>query len=169
MKRSRLVWTLALFVGLVAADHVTKLIAVDTLAGGPPADVISGVFDLSFHQNFGVAFNLERVLPEGARTPAVFVISALALTALGIAWWRRRHELSARTVAYAVIASGAVGNLVDRLIRGYVVDFLHLHGWPVFNVADIAIVAGVVLLVIVSFREARAEAREARAARAQAP
>lgn len=66
---------------------------------------------------------------------------------------RARHAGGAQrgAVAGALIAGGAAGNLVDRAVRGHVIDFVHLHGWPVFNVTDIALVAGGVLLVAAAF------------------
>jgi lipoprotein signal peptidase len=60
---------------------------------------------------------------------------------------RRRAELSPTTAGLALVAGGAAGNLLDRAVRGYVVDFIHVHGWPIFNVADVAIAAGAILLL----------------------
>ena len=85
--------------------------------------------------------------------PGHEVLTAIAL----IAWARRRRARLAEQIGYAVLLGGALGNLVDRLARGYVVDFLHLHHWPVFNVADVAVVAGAVFLAIVSGRAAPAQ------------
>ena len=71
-------------------------------------------------------------------------------------WFAARKRASrAQHVAFALILSGALGNVIDRLMRGYVVDFIHLTRWPVFNVADIAVVAGVILLGICSLRASR--------------
>lgn len=73
--------------------------------------------------------------------------SALALLLVAVLWARMRKTATrAQHIAWALIFSGALGNVVDRAFRGVVIDFIHLSHWPVFNVADIAVVAGVVLL-----------------------
>jgi signal peptidase II len=152
-RRPRLV-TLLLFVGLVECDHATKRAAETRLAGRPPVEVVPGALDLRYAENPGVAFNLERVVPEPARLPIVGVAAAAALTATGLAWRRRAGELSATTVAYALIAAGTVGNLVDRVARGHVIDFVHVRYWPIFNVADASLVVGVFVLLLAVRRRA---------------
>ena len=76
-------------------------------------------------------------------------------------WWRRRHD-SARAlhIGFALVVAGAAGNVIDRMMRGYVVDFIHVHYWPVFNVADVTIVAGTILLALVA--QTRLQSRDAR-------
>lgn len=147
MPRRPLLLTVLLFVGLVGCDHATKGAAEARLAGEAPAQVVPGVVELSYHQNHGIAFNLERVLPEGARR-VVVPLGILAAMFVVVVAWRRRLDLGAHPVAYALIASGAVGNLIDRVVRGYVVDFIHVTYWPVFNVADVALVVGIGLLFV---------------------
>jgi signal peptidase II len=61
--------------------------------------------------------------------------------------WARTRASPVSHCAYALIAAGAIGNAADRLLRGRVIDFIHLRFWPVFNVADVAVVAGVILLL----------------------
>jgi signal peptidase II len=79
------------------------------------------------------------------------------------AWFRRRKTASATEhVAFAAIVSGALGNGADRVLRGYVVDFIHVSfgthfDWPIFNVADIAVTVGVALLLLVELRRRRTE------------
>ncbi len=75
---------------------------------------------------------------------------------VAVAWLRRRARAgAAEHAAFAMIFAGAVGNVADRARRGFVVDFIHVEHWPVFNVADVAVVAGVLLLAIVTFRASR--------------
>jgi signal peptidase II len=75
----------------------------------------------------------------------------LALAAIAVLAVRRRRAAEppsrAEQVGVALVVGGALGNLVDRVVRGYVVDFIHVHGWPVFNVADIAVAVGVGFIV----------------------
>ena len=73
-------------------------------------------------------------------------LTAWVGNAHALAWYRRRRTLSRSSIGYVMIAAGAVGNLVDRVARGYVVDFVHLAHWPVFNVADVLIAVGGILL-----------------------
>jgi signal peptidase II len=137
-----------LFAGLVGCDHATKAVAESELAGRPAHSVIAGVVSFDYHQNHGIAFNLERYLPEAARTPFMALTVLVGLGVLFYAWRKLpKTRLSLETIAYPLIAAGAVGNLADRIIRGYVVDFIHVRYWPVFNVADVALVVGLGLLL----------------------
>jgi signal peptidase II len=142
----------ALVLLVAGCDQATKHWAEEELAGAPPAEVVAGRLELTYAENHGVAFNTERVLPAAARTPVLVLAGVAALGVLAVLWWRRRGEVSARTAGYALVVGGAAGNFVDRIARGYVVDFVHLHGWPIFNVADVAVVAGVGLLLAAEWR-----------------
>jgi signal peptidase II len=82
-------------------------------------------------------------------------MSALGIGGVILAWWRRRRASTVEQTAYALIVAGAFGNALDRAFRGYVVDFIEIRHWPVFNVADVAIVAGAVLLAITMLRRGR--------------
>ena len=136
---------------LVGCDHATKLGAERELRGAPPTPVTSGV-DLAYHQNHGIAFNLERVLPAPGRTAVIVVGGLLALGLLGRALWRRRGQVTLEVAGYVLVLGGALGNLIDRLARGYVVDFIHVHHWPVWNVADAWVVLGVGALLLAGLR-----------------
>ncbi len=141
-----------LVLGVVGCDQGSKELAERRLADKPAHSLVEGRLELSYHQNRGMAFNAERALPRGARTPAV-VIGALAVLGLvGFAWYRRRGAGRMVSVGFSLVVAGALGNLLDRALRGYVVDFVHLRGWPVFNVADVAIAVGAGLLVVASLR-----------------
>jgi len=136
-------------------DRLTKAWAEHSFAVHP-RDVIDGVLTLRYTTNSGGAFSL------GDRAPLVFAIAALVVcAAIAATAFRARPTLHA--VALGLILGGALGNLLDRALRGSglsgrVVDFIDLHVWPVFNLADAAIVSGAVLLAVASFREGRADA-----------
>ena len=152
-------WTLlvvAALIFLVGCDHATKYAAESSLRDRPAQSVIGSAAELEYHQNPGVAFNNERVIPAGARKPIIVAIGVLAMGALALALYRRRGKVTAEVAALLLIAGGAAGNLLDRVVRGYVVDFVHVQHWPVFNVADVWLVAGAMLMVLVAMR-ARAE------------
>jgi signal peptidase II len=121
-----------------------------TLPAGQPQPVIEGYWDWELARNPGVAFSTFDDL--GSAGPIVLsILAALALVAVGIAAARARPEERLRRVAYALVAGGALGNLIDRLREGAVTDFVRWrigeHRWPIFNVADAALLVGVALLL----------------------
>jgi signal peptidase II len=136
----------ALLTILVGCDHVTKLAAKTGLEGSPPRDLIRGVLDLHYTENRDVAFNLLRWVPVGIRAPLLVAAGAVALTVLLLVLLRRRSDPPLARVAILLVTAGALGNYLDRLARGYVVDFLHLAHWPVFNVADAYVTVGAGIL-----------------------
>ena len=149
------------FLVVVPADQLTKLWVEGNIAFGGELPVIEGFFWLTHVQNSGIVFGWF----QGG---AVVLFAALTLLAMGliVAFYRQvsaEDRLSA--LALGMILGGAVGNLIDRLFRGAVVDFLrfdlHFFIYPDFNVADSAIVVGVALLLL--RRNAWFEADEGRA------
>ncbi len=140
---------LATAVLLVGCDHATKHLAKRGLEHQPPSTLVPRVFDLTYTENRDSGFQLLRSVPERVRTPILTSVQIMAGSVFLLLGLRRRSSRLARG-AFLLIAAGALGNGIDRLVRGYVVDFLYLHHWPVFNVADVYITAGAVLLVIAS-------------------
>jgi signal peptidase II len=138
-------------------DRVTKLWVEQTLAGRPPVDVIPGVLQIRYTQNPGGAFGLFGSLP-------LLFLLATGVAAVAIVVASRNVSMRSVAVGLGLILGGAVGNLTDRVVRGpglsgSVVDFVDLQVWPVFNVADVAIVSGAGLVLLASARHERAEAR----------
>ncbi len=142
---------------LVGCDHATKIVAQTALDGRGPLSIVPGLLDLRYAENHDTAFSLLRSLHFPGKTALLFVVSAIILGFVLVTWSRRRRSSAAEQVGYALIVAGAVGNALDRALRGFVVDFIEIHRWPVFNVADVAIVAGVMLLAIVTLRRSRDE------------
>jgi signal peptidase II len=145
---------------LVGCDHATKYAAKSRLEAHPPVAVIGGVLDLTYTENHDVGFAMLRFVPEAVRPPVIYTLNALALLLLGLVAWRHRASPWIRA-GFVLAVAGALGNNTDRLARGYVVDFLALPFWPVFNLADIYIVAAFACLVIGLWRieAARTELR----------
>jgi signal peptidase II len=133
---------------LVGCDHGTKHLAKAHLEGKSAVQLVPGVFDLRYTENTDMAFSLlgSWVAPH-VRHPLLvgvkFAVVSGLLAFLFLRWSRLR---SWERVGALMTFAGGVGNLIDRFARGYVIDFLHLRHWPVFNVADIAITLGMVLL-----------------------
>jgi signal peptidase II len=129
--------------GALALDQGTKFAAGRYLQPHLPFPVVDGVLQLTLTHNPGSAFGLisQGWIPVAASTVVCVVILAYVLAG-GLA------EARMRGVALGLIGGGAVGNLLDRLRTGGVVDFIDLRVWPVFNVADIAVTIGVALLAL---------------------
>lgn len=141
-----------LVIGLVGCDHATKHIAQTELRGHAPVTLLGNILDLRYTENRDVGFGLLRAVPAPVRRPLILVGGSIGLGVLGLLWWRRRRAPLLLHAAFATFAGGALGNLTDRLARGYVVDFVHVHHWPVFNVADVCLVVGAGLLWLASRR-----------------
>lgn len=143
---------------VLAADILTKLIAELRLSAVGSIPVIENVFHLTYVENRGIAFGLF----SGGRTVFI-VISIVILIVLAAVVFKTPKPL--RTVwlktGVALIASGAIGNLIDRIAKSYVVDFLDFRfiNFPVFNIADIAVCVGAAMLII-HFLTAESKAEE---------
>lgn len=148
---------------IVLTDQATKAIVVRSMRLGQSIAIVPGYLDLTFVLNPGAAFSLLATLPERIRNPFFILISVAAVVLIVVYHARhlRGHRLA--TVSLGLILGGAVGNLIDRIRLGVVVDFLdahvHQYHWPVFNVADSAISVGVTLLLIEMLLEWRRERR----------
>lgn len=154
MSPSRIGWrgqavVVAIGLAVVAVDQFTKWWAEQTLAGRPPVEVVGQLLQLTFVRNPGGAFSIG--------TDHTWVFSVVAtVVAVAIVWYARRVTSGWWLAALGILLGGAVGNLVDRFIQppgpgvGHVVDFLKLPNWPVFNVADMAVVGGAVGIIVLS-------------------
>src|SRR4051794_12608060 len=142
---------LAPLVALVGCDHATKYVAKIELQDRPPRHLLRPLLDLRYVENTDVAFNTLRWIPEGTRARLLLVTGALGVLLLAglLLRWPKTKAVRASLV---LILAGALGNYLDRLLRGYVVDFVHVPHWPVFNVADICVTAGAVLLIWTTLR-----------------
>ena len=146
--------TLAVWIGalVLVGDQLTKLWALRALRPGEPVPVIDGLFSLTLVMNPGLAFGMLSSTPDGWR----WIAGALSLVALAVlaVLAVRMMPTGGRWTAVAVglVFGGAIGNLIDRVRFGSVVDFLDVYWrawhWPAFNVADSAISVGVALLAL---------------------
>jgi len=131
---------------VLTLDVVTKVLAVEFLKPGKPVSIIGDTVTWTLVRNSGAAFSMA--------TGYTWVLTLVALAVVaGIIWMGRRLVSPWWAVGLGMILGGALGNLIDRIfrspgpLRGHVVDFLSIGWWPVFNVADPAVVGGAILLV----------------------
>lgn len=142
---------------VVLFDRLTKLWIIHHVRPGYGIVVIPRVFRLSHVLNTGAAFSLfaDSLSPLAVRN-SLIAFSIIAVIIVGALLWRTGRQLTLTGVALALILGGAIGNLYDRLVYSFVVDFLEVHiihyHWPDFNVADSCIVIGACFLLIEIFR-----------------
>jgi signal peptidase II len=155
-RRPRTLLLLGLAAGVLALDLVTKLVVVATLSDREPLRLLGGVLYLTEARNTGAAFSFA----EGATVAFTLIAVVVVVVIVRVA---RRLFSTGWAVALGLVLGGAVGNLVDRVfrdpgfLRGGVVDFLSLFDpygrvWPIFNVADSAIVCGGILGAVLAVR-----------------
>jgi signal peptidase II len=151
-RRAGLAWWLC---GLIIiADQLAKALVRTSLAPFESRTIIPGLLDFIHVQNAGVAFGILNDTDIGHRLKAAMTTALAALALLGIGFYAKQvghHEKLAR-VGLSLILGGAVGNLIDRLRVGYVLDYVDVywHGWHfwAFNVADASISVGAVLVFL---------------------
>jgi signal peptidase II len=145
-------WCLAGALGavVVIADQIAKAVVEDRIVLGEKVDVL-GPLKLTLSHNRGVAFGL-------AGGTGVLLV-AITLLALGVVAYLFSRDPTRRGmwVATGLLAGGAFGNLIDRIRHDAVTDFIELPSWPPFNLADMSITAGVILLIVIYMREAERE------------
>jgi len=149
--------------GVLAADQASKWGVQALLLPGERV-VLTSFFNLVLVFNTGAAFSF-LASASGWQTPFFATIAVAAALIVSVLLLRAPAKRLLCT-GYALILGGALGNLIDRLIRGKVVDFVDLHAfgwhWPAFNVADSAILVGAGLLILESFTQPANEGRDAR-------
>ena len=145
MHKKKHIWCAIMIFLIVAFDQITKYFAVKELKGGEPVNFIKGVVRFKYAENTGMAFSLF----NGAR----WVFVAVTVVACSAALWyifSNRCKSLCLYWSIAVIVAGGIGNLIDRALYGFVVDFIEpvFVDFAVFNIADCAVTLGAVSLVI---------------------
>jgi len=142
---------------LLLVDAVTKELAAGYLKGSPAVSVIDGFFNLAYVENRGCAWGLFQ--------GRVWPLAVFGIVALGLLLWKRKSVFGdglCGAAAEPLLYAGIVGNLIDRIVRGYVIDFLDFHWaeayhFPCFNVADICISCAAGLLILAALSAKRTE------------
>lgn len=161
MKSRSILFSIIAAAGLVV-DQVTKVYIDRSMRLFDSVTIVENFFNITYVRNRGAAFSF---LSEASwRLPFFIAVSVVASLVILVAFRKLRDDQKLAQVSLAMIFSGAVGNLIDRLRLGEVIDFLDAHWyghhWPAFNVADSLICVGVFLLAIDMFLEDRRQGQE---------
>ena len=148
-------WLLFLIAPVILLlDYLTKVWAIDALKTPRRAiEVIPGFFDFSYAENTGVAFGILNSAEYAWKPYALGALAVVAVAAIIFYYHKSPSERKLLHFALALTTGGILGNLGDRIFRGYVVDFIEWHirdsfYWPNFNIADSAICVGIAFLII---------------------
>jgi len=137
---------------VVLLDRWTKHLVAARIALYSHIQVMPGFFRITHTENTGAAFSLFADSPSHWKTAMLVGFSVIAMIVVSVLLWKQSRPLTMTGIALSLILGGAVGNLWDRVASGRVVDFLDVYyktyHWPVFNLADSAIVIGASLLVL---------------------
>ena len=138
--------------GIVIFDRITKNFFLEILAHGESLTIIRNVLHMTLVHNTGIAFGLFK--DQGLLFIFVVIAVLAILLAFNIYYYRQNDSFLSRTyiVAFSLILGGAIGNLIDRIAYGYVIDFIDFRIWPVFNIADSAISIGAVIVAFKCFQ-----------------
>lgn len=123
---------------ILCLDQLTKFFATENLLYNQSLPIIKGIFHLTLIHNRGAAFGILK-----NQTPLFILTSIFAIVLI---FSNLRDNKKYYTLSLSLILAGALGNLIDRIFLGYVIDFLDFRIWPVFNIADSAITIGAILL-----------------------
>ena len=150
----------AIALSILILDQASKLAIVQAMRVGQTIPVLPDFFDIAFVMNPGAAFGIMASRSSAFRSPFFMLVSALAIGLIVYYYHRYLHEPARLpSAALGLILGGAVGNLIDRMRFGMVIDFLDFHvggyHWPAFNVADAAISIGVGLMLLRMLHEWR--------------
>src|SRR5580700_8927614 len=151
-KNSARAFYLLIALVVVLLDRWTKRMAAQRISLYSHIQVIPGFFQITHTENTGAAFSLFADSNAHWKTAMLIAFSVIALIVVSVLLWKNHHAHVVTGIGLSLIMGGALGNLWDRLARGRVVDFLlfyvRRYQWPVFNLADSAIVVGAGLLVL---------------------
>ena len=140
----------------ICFDQLTKIIIRRTVAISGPIKVIEGWFNITYAKNTGMAFGMLR-----GWNP-VFIIVVFVAIGFIFVYYRQFKASGWMRISLGLLLGGALGNLIDRIIFGYVTDFLqfrwwfvHLRWWPSFNIADACVVAGAIMVILGMFERSK--------------
>ena len=137
-----------LTIGIILADQITKILVLKNIGPSDTFNIIPNILDFVYVENKGAAFSF-----LANKTYGIIILSAISiLFCVGVVFYMAKFKPKNKLLlcAISLMLGGAVGNVIDRIIRGFVVDFIEVNfiNFPVFNVADIAITVGAGLMIL---------------------
>jgi signal peptidase II len=162
-------------VSVVVVDHIVKWIVQTTMDLNQTIPVIGNLFTISYIHNSGIAFGMLDSSPSPYKVPLLILVSFVALGIILYIFLSLPHSIRFASLSMGLIFGGAIGNIIDRVVRGEVVDFLdmdfpdisipalniQMSRWPTFNLADSCVLVGILILLIIIIRQGgRAEREE---------
>lgn len=136
-----------LILAVIILDQVSKFFVQTNMDLNSSIPLIDGFFSITYIHNTGAAFSVL----QGKTILLIIIQMLVILTIFGYVIYKRSSLHWTLKVSLALIVGGGIGNLIDRIYNGYVVDFIHFHFWPIFNIADISVCIGCGLLIIYVF------------------
>jgi signal peptidase II len=155
LRKKNLVTATILVVSLIVLDQIVKVLARAYLSGQRGYSYLGGMVQIEYAENRGAFLSLGATLSDSARS-ALFIFGASAMLIFCCYWLWKTAEQKLSMFAFALVIAGGVGNLIDRIFRGSVTDYIHMGIGPlrtgVFNVADVAISLGFVFLLFLQYK-----------------
>jgi signal peptidase II len=163
MERKRLITFILVSIAVIGIDRLTKWIVKSTMELGESIDVIGKFFHISYILNSGIAFGMLHRNPSPVKMPLLIIVSFIALGIIVYIFLSLPKNIRLTGVSMGLILGGAIGNIIDRITRGEVVDFididfpnisiplmkLRIFRWPTFNAADSSVFVGIVMLLVI--------------------
>ena len=145
-------------ISVLILDILTKQIVIHTMIESQSIPIIKKFFYITYAQNTGIAFSiLENKIP-------LIIMMTILVIFLIFKYLKDNEQTSFEKICYGLVIGGAVGNLLDRIVYGYVIDFLDFHifsyHFPIFNISDTFIVIGILLLLLISLKESKKESSD---------
>lgn len=134
---------------IIILDQLTKYLVKSNLSMGQSVPVIKNFFSITLIKNFGIGFGMLNI--PAARW--ILVFAAIVIIGIILYYYKQIPDKYLPLVAASLVLGGAIGNIIDRILLGFVVDFLDFTIWPAFNVADSAVTIGAVCLIFYFWKE----------------
>ncbi|SDG95711.1 signal peptidase II Aspartic peptidase. MEROPS family A08 [Alteribacillus persepolensis] len=154
-----ILWYYLLSIVVIGIDQLTKYLVAEHMEIGESIEVISGFLYLTSHRNAGAAFGILQ-----GQMWLFFIVTVIVIIAVIYHLHKYANDSGVTGISLALILGGAIGNFIDRLMFGEVVDFFDVYifsyNYPIFNIADSALVAGVILLIMKMIRDEWKEKRK---------
>lgn len=164
-RRTKYILFFSILLGGIGIDQLTKWIATQTLIGAGRVQVLGDFFAFTYAENDGAFLSLGSNWNPTIRLLTLTILPGLLLVGVMLYMLRAERVGRAECIAFSCIASGGIGNIIDRIAAGRVVDFMHMDFWGitetgVFNIADILIMAGIGVYIVAYFRQRKSEEAE---------